>query len=618
MIITDGQKLTNILEQLDEFAFDTETDGVAPHKRPEVKTQAFVLDRAFLNTFSLCGRIDGKLVSCAVPLSDKFGEGYLSTQELTGILKPFMENSSIKKIAHNMNYDKNVMLNHGVNVVNTYCTAVAAKCQDLESEAALKARATQVGMILRPYKNVDPSDTKRFSDYAEDDAVASFLLYEAYEGKNKKFAHLAIDDRKRKAFELIDLPLIDVVVDIERHGMLVDIPRFEKIYNDLIVKRETAKERIFKEAGEPFNINSSQQRQDVLYNKMGIQPPEGSETKSGYSTDAETCARILETGDVPIVQYLLDYAAVNKTIGTVDPESGIPAYADSSGYIHTTLSFSITKTGRFSSSRPNLQNVPNRKDVYGIRKAFIAPKGHKIIAADFKGMELAAVANICNVQVMLDALSDPKGDLHQATADSLSNDIFGEEGKVSRDLAKTLNFGLMYGMGPKKLCKELRQEGYDVDEEESARYHKAFWSIYPEVVEFKNLLVHKYRKDGFLTYLSGRRVKVKQMDSNNFYQRSLGERQLFNWLIQGSCADIVKRVMIKAQSDDFLKRLKYHTILQVHDELVGYCPSFPPTLTKVEKCLQDLFEEDDGFLNIKLKVPFRAEIGHGDNWAVAH
>ena len=544
MIVTSCRVLRNSLKSYGEvFAFDTETYEEVPPGCVSVKKKgALVLDRARMSLFSAFGEADGGSFSLCVPMREIFGSGFMSSRECCEVLKEFMQSRKILKIAHNLNYDANVLMNHGVRVNCGFCTLTAARHQDENNPADLKSRAVQIGMLLQSFKNVDVSDIDEFCKYAEQDAEAAYRLWCAYTGLNKEDDSLKISEENMRILIDQELPLLNVVLRMEREGVLIDREKFAAIEETVTRKKAEHEEAVFRIIGAPINLNSPKQLQKVLYGDMEIEPPEGCETKTGFSTDENTLRDIGES--IPIVSELLGYRQMDKLLKIVSCEQGVPSYADSEGYIHTTLSTTGAQTFRFSSSLPNLQNIPLKRDVFGIRGCFVAPEGMLLSVLDYDRMELVMAANICRDRFMLNVLTSENDDLHQAMADNLSMRLTGTLGHIARDLGKTLNFALLYGMSARKLAKVLTLQGYPTDTESAKLYVAGFFEAYADVAIYKERQIFEYDRCGYVEYASGRRRTIPNMHASSKRLRRYGERQLYNSSIQG-CERFTTKVLFR-------------------------------------------------------------------------
>lgn len=611
MLVKSTTKMQELLRSFGGvFAYDTETVGVVPPGAVTTGKDALVLDRSRIIIMSFCGRNpDGELVSFCVFSKDHFGGDHPGVSDIIKTVRPFMEDEGILKIAHNANYDGNVMRNHGVRVVNQTCTLVEGRCLDENMPGSLKDRAALVGMALWKTKLVDfTSFNERAVEYATQDALAAFKLWEYHrEADDEMFR-----PENRWLYAVQEQPLIEVVQDMEREGMYVDRAYFAKMFTELTTALANIDAQIFTAVGGAFNLNSPKQLADVLYNKLGV-PPIGPPGKTGVpSTDEKTLFQL--QGKHPVVRLIMERRHLSKLADTyIDPSKGITSYADSDSRIHATIQQTGAKTFRCSCSLPNLQNVPARSE-WGkrIRGGFKAPPGHRMIVADFSMFELVMLANFSQDPEMCSVLADPKGDLHQKTADKVG---------VERFIAKVLNFGLTYGMGAQKLQLTLAMQGVDVTVDEARAYIRGFFSTYAGIDVLRTKLLDFHRKAGYIKYISGRVRRVQELGAADNATRSKAEREVLNNLIQGSCADWTKQAMLRVHHDPVLRNLGFKMVMQVHDEIVGYVPERGKTAFKAtERATQRLKELMQApVMNpvIPITVPIRVGAGSGYDWASA-
>jgi len=586
------------------LAFDTETVGVTPSNRPSLKKEALILDRARMVMISFAYIHKGVLYGASVPLRDVYYSPYyltqdkkllVSTEDACEIIRPFMEDECLLKVAHNFNYDANVLLNHGVSVKNWYCTMVASYMYDENISVSLKDRCATVGIIIQKYDTVDLSNIEEFAGYAALDAAATLKLYYSYNDKavcDSLGVHFQpIKECNKEVMEKIEFPVLSTVIDMERRGMYVDVDYFAGIYKEVTSTLDRLRLSICKAAGGDINLNSTQQKQKLL-EKLGIKMGEEFSLKSGGFSTSSAALESVEDQH-PVIGELIEYSKVSKLATFLSPKKGLPAYADYRGFIHSNIKTVGARTARFSSSNPNLQNIPSRTDTFGIRKGFIAPPGCAMIVADFSGMELVMTANITGEPGMLDVLRKRGGDLHQETADRVSVYVTGSKGNIPRDVGKTLNFGILYGMGRVGLAAQLSGLGFD----------------------FIDSSVQQYDMEHRITYVSGRERTIPMMERTSYGDRKRGERQLFNSLIQGGCADFVKDRLVALNSDRLLNKLGCKLIMQVHDEAVFYVPDKLSTILRCKSRIVQIMEDyrfDKG-----IEAKFFVEANHGYNWKEA-
>jgi DNA polymerase I len=397
----------------------------------------------------------------------------------------------------------------------------------------------------------------------------------------------------------IEIPLTRVLAVMEAYGVLVDVPGLQKISAEISGFLESMERRIFEMAGQEFNINSPRQLGEILFEKLKL--PAGKKTKTGYSTDSKVLESLALRHDLPalILEYRM-YAKLKNTY--VD---ALPAMIDSrSGRIHTRFNQAVTATGRISSSEPNLQNIPIRSEMgRRIRQAFIAPEGYVILSADYSQIELRILAHITGDEVLRQAFLQGL-DIHSKTASEIFGIPLNEVTENHRRVAKTINFGIMYGMGPHKLSQELK-----IKRDVAKLYIDNYLSTYANVREYMDSVSFKAEQEGCVTTLLGRRRSIPEIRSSNFNEREAGRRIAINTPIQGTAADIIKMAMVKIH--ERIGNMKSRMVIQVHDELV-----FEAAYDEIEALTELVRDEMENAY--RLNVPIKVDIGTGKSWAEAH
>ncbi|HPJ93281.1 MAG TPA: DNA polymerase I [Deltaproteobacteria bacterium] len=397
----------------------------------------------------------------------------------------------------------------------------------------------------------------------------------------------------------IEIPLTGVLADLEDVGVLIDVDVLSDISREITFHLDAMEKQIFAMAGKTFNINSPKQLGVILFEDLSL--PVVKKTKTGYSTDSKVLEALATRHELPAL--ILDYRTFSKLKSTyVD---ALPSMIDPvTGRIHTLFNQAITATGRISSSEPNLQNIPIRTEMgRRIRQAFVAPEGFAILSADYSQIELRILAHISKDETLKNSFVQGV-DIHARTAAEVFDTPLEMVTEDQRRQAKTINFGIIYGMGPHKLSQEL-----GIKRDVAKRYIENYLAKYPGVNGYMESIYNKASKDGFVTTIMGRRRTIPQINSDNFNEREGARRIAINTPIQGSAADIIKIAMVKIHEK--IRTMKSRMILQVHDELV-----FEAALDEIEE-LRELvrYEMENA---IALSVPTRVDIGVGKNWAEAH
>ena len=524
-------------------------------------------------------------------------------------LKPILETHKIKKVGHNLKYDRNVLRNYDI-ILNgiehdsmllsyVYDSTAIRHGLDNAAEKYLSHKTIHYediagkGVKQIPFSKVD---IETAAEYSCEDVLVSYELY------NYLWEKVSKDENIIKVYKNIEMPLVPILSNIERNGVLVESKTLNKLSKELDSELKTIEKKCFKITEKEFNLNSPKQLQEILYEDLKI--PISKKTPTGKpSTDEDTLQYLSESYDLP--RLILDYRSLNKLkTGYTDK---LPLQISKiTGRVHTSYQQAITSTGRLSSTEPNLQNIPI-KSAQGkkIRNAFIADKGKKIFAADYSQIELRIMAHLSGDKNLLKAFKN-KIDIHSFTA----SEIFGVDvNKVSsedRRSAKAINFGLIYGMSSFGLSKQL---GISIPEAKD--YMDIYFNRYPKI---KSYMLEKKtfaKQHGYVETLLGRKLYLPEINSKQAQRRSYAERTAINAPVQGTAADIIKIAMIEIDKWLAEKKSKTKMIMQVHDELV------------FEISENDIDSEIEGIVNlmqncITLDLPLEVNFGIEDNWGNAH
>jgi len=650
MIIKTLDELEDLQGRLEEqraFSIDTETYAILiPGKR----TDARMLPRARLQMVSLCWGEPPDYDSYAIPLAVKF-PGFLSTPDVVRVLQPFLEDPTVLKVLHNSNYDRYVLENHRVPMVRVYDTMVACWCQDENRPKGLKAMAPLIGRYQTQTRAVDFKNVDVLSEYAERDAVVTWELYLALEeGKSpvKPVEHMRLTpakfqpeilstdedgkpekpdygwdptmSRREKFFRTQEQSMLDVVLAMERRGIMLDEVKIRRAAWSIEQELEKIHGEILVTAGGHFNVASNKQLGRVLFGdfrkpwepveglKVGLGIPCTSRTKTGQaSVDKKTLALVQHYH--PIVPLVLRHSSLTKLYDTyVNTKTGLLSYTDEANILHTSFNPVGTVTGRFSSSQPNLQNIPKRADVgaVSIRSCFRARPGYVLIDVDYSQFELRMMAIFSKDRRLMEVYQTD-GDVHQMTAD---------ECHVTRSVAKTLNFGLLYGLGPSNLAMTLTVEGEPTEEMVAKQYIEAFFNTYSGVRDWRGKWIAEHKRPkpwGFgVKLITGRIRCIPDIISGSKEKRLGAERELINNTIQGSVGDWIKQAMIRCHHDRRLRKMDAHLLLQVHDELLFEVPE--PLAVEAKDIITDLMIQPPDGLTQELVVPIRVNAVIGPNW----
>lgn len=406
----------------------------------------------------------------------------------------------------------------------------------------------------------------------------------------------------RSVFETIEMPLLPVLSRIERTGALIDANMLRLQSQQLAKRMLELEQEAYEIAGQPFNLGSPKQLGEILFEKLGL--PVIQKTPTGQPSTAEPVLAELAL-DYPLPKVLMEYRGLSKLKSTYTdklPELINPR----TGRVHTSYQQAVAATGRLSSTDPNLQNIPVRtEEGRRIRQAFVAPKNHKLVAADYSQIELRIMAHLSGDESLLNAFR--KGlDIHKATAAEVAGVGIEDVTADMRRNAKAVNFGLIYGMSAFGLAKQL-----GIGRKEAQAYIDRYFERYPGVHQYMENIRASAARQGYVETLFGRRLYLPEINSKNVPRRQAAERTAINAPMQGSAADIIKRAMITVDSWIQKEQLNTRMIMQVHDELILEAPD--QELDIVAKKLPELMENA-----AMLTVPLLVEVGVGDNWEQAH
>ena len=440
-----------------------------------------------------------------------------------------------------------------------------------------------------------------FSGRAFDTTIAQYLIDPTAKKYESKISYFALCTKLKELglqqlYENIELPLCRVLAEMENEGIKVNEDALTAFSVNLGEKMNLLTQSIYFQAGREFNINSPKQLGEILFDELGL--PAGK--KRSTNVDALESIRYLH----PIIDDILEYRELSKLKSTY--ADGLREYIDSKGRIHTTFQQTVTATGRLSSSEPNLQNIPIRKQLGAeIRGMFIPEPGNVLIDADYSQIELRLLAHMSGDQEMIQAFLSGE-DFHTVTASKVFNVPIEEVTPSLRSRAKAVNFGIIYGISAFSLAQDI-----GVTTSEAKKYMAAYFEKYADVDRYMKSVVERARKDGFVSTLYGRRRSLPELSSSNFNVRSFGERVALNMPIQGTAADIIKLAMISVYREIANRGLQARLILQVHDELLLECPE--KEKDEVAALLKECMEKVGNF-----SVPLVTEVGIGRTWAEAH
>ena len=407
-------------------------------------------------------------------------------------------------------------------------------------------------------------------------------------------------DGQTKLFEEIEMPLCRVLSEMEEAGFLVDRQALSDFGRSLTAGIEQLEEEIWALAGHNFNILSTKQLGQVLFEELAL--PAGKKTKTGWSTNVDVLEKLRDRH--PIVQKVLDYRTLTKLKSTY--ADGLLKVIGPDGRIHTSFQMTVTATGRLSSTEPNLQNIPVRKELGAqIRTMFAAPAGKLLVDADYSQIELRLLAHISGDTAMQEAFLSGE-DFHAVTASKVFSVPLPEVSHLLRSRAKAVNFGIVYGISAFSLAQDI-----GVRPAEAKEYMEAYLDRYSGVRDYMHNIVETAKQDGCVRTLWGRRRDLPELKSSNFNTRAFGERVALNMPIQGTAADIIKLAMVRVRNRLAEECPEAKLVLQVHDELIVECPE--ETAPQVEALLKEEMEQV-----VDLSVPLTVEAKSARTWAEAH
>lgn len=539
-----------------------------------------------------------------------FPESKELTQEILEIFRPFFENSSITKIGQNLKYDIKVLAKYNIQVLgNLFDTMIAhyllnpdAKHNmDILSENYLHYSPISIETLIGKkgkgqlsMRQVPPQEQK---EYAVEDTDVTLQLKNIFEQQLQKY-------NAEKLFSQIESPLVQVLADMELEGIRIDVPFLKSLSDDIEKDIFSLQQAVYEQAGEIFNLSSPKQLGDILFEKLKlISKPK--KTKTGqYATSEEILSELAPKHK--IVANVLEYRQLQKLQSTyID---ALPKEVNSTtGRVHTTYMQAVTATGRLSSNNPNLQNIPIRTERgQQIRKAFVPRnEDYTLLSADYSQIELRVIAALSGEKNMIEAFLQNQ-DIHRSTAAKVFNVDIQSVTREQRSHAKTVNFGIIYGVSAFGLSNQT-----ELSRSESKELIDTYYQTYPQLKVFIDKQIHFARENGYVETILGRRRYLPDINSRNQVVRGAAERNAVNAPIQGSAADIIKIAMINIYNLLKDNKLKTKMLLQVHDELIFDVPKNELDFVKplIKKTMEEAYQ---------FAVPLVVDLGVGKNWLEAH
>ncbi|MBS4019368.1 MAG: DNA polymerase I [Dechloromonas sp.] len=587
------------------------------HWQQKIETAPLTaLDTETTSLDSFAARIVGISLSvtpgeaCYIPLAHN-GPGVaeqLPRDEVLAKLKPWLENADRRKVLQNAKYDQHVFANHGIALAgiahDTMLQSYVIESDKGHDLGQLCSR--HLGLETIAYEDLcgkgakqigfDQVDIERAATYAAEDADVTLRVHEVLHPQFAKEPGLS------RIYHEIELPARQVIWQMERTGILIDGDTLARQSHEIGQKIMALESQAYELAGQPFNLASPKQLGEILFGKLGL-PVKKKTASGGPSTDEEVLSELAL--DYPLPKLLLEHRSLSKLKGTYTDKLPRMINPDT-GRVHTHFSQASVVTGRLASSEPNLQNIPVRTDEgRKIRTAFVAPEGSSIVSADYSQIELRIMAHLSGDARLLDAFAHGE-DVHRATA----AEIFGvtplEVGPDQRRVAKSINFGLIYGMSAFGLARQL-----GLERSAAQTYIDRYFARYPGVARYMEEARATVREHGYVETVFGRRLWLPEIRSSNGNRRQAAERAAINAPMQGTAADLIKLAMIAVQGWLEQTARQSKLVLQVHDELVLEVPD--AELMEIRTQLPRLMTQV-----AQLKVPLVVEVGVGPNWEAAH
>lgn len=542
------------------------------------------------------------------PGAPSFADGQLPLERVLELLQPLLTDPAVLKIGQNIKYDLLILKNYGQQVspiedtmLLSYVTSAGLNSHGMDelSETLLGHRPISYKEVAgsgKQQKNIAEVAIDKVTEYAAEDADITLRLQRVLKAE-------AISQRVLGVYETIERPLVPVIADMEYHGIRVAPDKLKAMSAEFADKLTALEKDIHRLAGREFNVGSPKQLGEVLFDELSCSGAKKGKT-GAYSTGAEVLESLAAEG-VEIAQKVLNWRQLSKLKSTytdalqedINPETG---------RVHTSFSMAATTTGRLSSSDPNLQNIPIRSEEgRRIREAFVAEAGNQLISADYSQIELRLLAHIADIETLKTAFREGR-DIHATTASQMCAVPLSDVDSELRRKAKTINFGIIYGISAHGLAARL-----GISRGEAADYIDAYFNQYPGIRNYMERTKEKAREQGYVTTEFGRRIYVKDIKAKNPNLRAFSERAAINAPLQGTAADIIKRAMLRVHSALAQQYPNARLLLQVHDELIVEAPQAEAqAVADLIKCEMSAAAH--------LSIPLLVEAGVGDHWGAIH
>ncbi|QIG48325.1 DNA polymerase I [Nordella sp. HKS 07] len=583
-------------------------------------TQTTSLDPMQANVAGISLSVDAGQ-ACYIPVGHRTSDGLdfsgneitqLAIADAVSLLKPVLEDPSILKIGQNLKYDLLIFRRLGIEVASIEDTMLMSYALEsgLNGHGMEELSEKHLGHKPIAYKEVagsgksgvtfDKVPLDRATHYAAEDADITLRLWMLFKERLAR-------EHKTTVYQTLERPLVPVLANMEREGILVDRAVLARLSGEFAASGADIEKQVYELAGERFNIGSPKQLGDILFGRMGL--PGGRKTATGaWSTDSDVLEDLATQG-IEFARKVLDWRQLAKLRSTYT--DALPSFINpDTGRVHTSYAMAATSTGRLASTDPNLQNIPVRtEEGRRIRAAFIAPKGAKLISADYSQIELRVLAHVADIPQLRKAFAD-RLDIHAMTA----SEMFGVPVKgmdpLVRRQAKAINFGIIYGISAFGLANQL-----SISREEAGNYIKTYFQRFPGIRDYMEETKKRAREKGYVETIFGRRCHFPRITSPNASERSFMERASINAPIQGAAADIIRRAMIRMPAALAKAGLGARMLLQVHDELIF--EAVDAEIEAVKELVRDVMEKAPEPA-VKLAVPLQVDARAADNWEAAH
>ena len=584
-------------EETGEICIDTETNSLNPHL-------------AKLVGISLSTKI-GK--ACYIPLNHKNHQN-LNEKEILKILKPILEDVSIKKIGQNIKFDFIILYHRGITMNSMEDTMLMSYVLDAGKNRHNMDTLSQIHLEHKPisYKEIvgvgkkqisfDKVEINKAKDYAAEDADITYRLF-------KKFFNNLKEEKLTNIYEIFEKPLIKILSLMEIEGIKINEGFLKKLSEKFQNKIDKLEKDIFKISKKNFKIGSTKQLGEIMYNELKISTLK--KTKKGsFATSASVLEDLAFKGHL-LPKYVLEWRQLSKLKNTYSDT--LPEHINpKTNRVHTSFLLAATSTGRLASSDPNLQNIPIKtSDGNDIRKAFVAEKNKSLISADYNQIEMRILSDLADVKELKKAFKNDE-DIHSLTASQVFNTDIKKVNSDMRRKAKAINFGIIYGISQYGLAKQI-----GVSTTEASEFLNSYFLKFPEIKEYMSSTIKFCRKSGYVNNIFGRRTHITGINDKNFNIRNFQERAAINAPIQGSASEIMRMAMIRI-SEKLKDNKIYDTkmILQIHDELIFEAPS--KDTAKISKIIKKEMTSVQNSELHSFTIPLSVDINVGDNWGVLH